>query len=121
MNDILLKLLEPENLNTIVGVIIGFLYITGRITRGQFIAEQMKFKGIIDGSEAKNVAVNDATKPITVIFDVLNAIPIVNTKIPIINVSVPELAKGLIQAPFGLVNDILHNIPFLGTNINNKK
>lgn len=115
--DILNKLLEPEVLEIIVTAIIGFLYITGRITRGQFVAEQMKYKGIIEPSAAKGVAVNDVTKPITVIFDILNAVPVVNTKLPLINMSVPDIAKGVIQAPVGLLSDILHNIPLLGTNI----
>lgn len=115
--EILNKLLEPEVLEIVLTSIIGFLYITGRITRGQFIAEQMKYKGLIKPCQAKSTAVEDVTKPITVIFDVLNTIPVVNTKIPLINVSVPDIAKGIIQAPVGMLNDLLHNIPFLGTRV----
>lgn len=116
--EILNRLLEPQNLQLIAELVIAFLYITGRITRGQFMAEQMKAKGIIESDQAKSVAVDSATKPITFVFDLLNMVPVLNSKVPVINMSIPDMGKSLIQGPIGLISDILHNIPLLGTNIN---
>jgi hypothetical protein len=111
------KLLEPEVRELLLTSLIGFLYITGRITRNQFMAEQMKSKGVIDKQEAKAAAVEGFTKPVTIVLDVLDYIPILNTRIPLINQSIPGLAKSIIQAPVGLISDILHNLPWLGTRV----
>ena len=81
------------------------------------MAEQMKSKGFIDKQEAKAAAVEGFTKPVTIVLDVLDYIPILNTRIPLINQSIPGLAKSIIQAPVGLINDILHNLPLLGTRV----
>lgn len=111
------KLAEKDVMDIIVSCIIGFLYVSGRITRGQFVAEQMKFKGRISREEAKQVAVDNVTRPITIVFDILDSIPIINTKIPGLGFSVPGAAKVIFQAPFGLASDFLHNFPIFGTRV----
>lgn len=111
------KILDQQTLLLILEILTVVLYLTGRITKGQFIAEQKKRKGIIKTRDAKKEAVNAVTKPVTVIFDVMDEIPVVNTKLPVINMSVPILAKSIIQAPIGIISDILHNAPIFGSNI----
>jgi hypothetical protein len=114
------KLLEPEVREILLTSLIGFLYITGRITRNQFMAEQMKSKGFIGKQEAKATAVEGVTKPITVILDVLDYIPILNARLPFVNQSIPGITKSIIQLPIGLISDILHNFPLLGTRVKTK-
>ena len=111
------KLFEPEVIEMLLTTLIGIMYLTGRITRHQFIAEQMKTKGRIYKQEAKETAVEGVTKPVTILLDVLDYIPVLNTRIPFINQSIPRLAKGLIQAPVGLISDLLHNLPLFGTRV----
>jgi hypothetical protein len=111
------KLAEKEVLDIIISVVIGYLYVSGRITRGQFVAEQMKYKGMIQREDAKKAAVDNITRPVTVIFDVMDAIPVVNTKIPGLGLSLPGVAKVIFQAPFGLASDFLHNFPVFGTRV----
>ena len=47
------QFIEPEVLNQVLGSVALVLYLTGRITRKQFMAEQKKQKGIILPKEAK--------------------------------------------------------------------
>lgn len=127
MLDIINTLFDHEKLDAIFTIVIAILYLTGRITKGQFIAEQSKAKGIIRGtsdeikSSAKQLAINSALTPLTAVFDVLDAIPVVNSKLPVINQSVPGMGKSIIQtvvgAPIGLISDILINIPFVGSKV----
>lgn len=119
--DIVQRLLEVDNLKLIIELVFAYMYISGRITKGQFIAEQMKVKGMISPDEAKSTAVESATKPVTVVFDLLNMVPILNIKLPILGLSLPDIGKGLVQAPIGVLSDILHNIPLIGTNIKGEK
>lgn len=116
----LTKLVDPEIIQTILFVIIGTQYLFGRITKKQFIIEQKKAKGLIKKEDAKTEMAKSVLGPIALPLDMLNYIPIVNTRIPGINKSVPDIVKEVIASPFGLLGDILHNIPFGGTNVKEK-
>lgn len=114
MESLLIKLMEPNTLQLISEIIILALYLTGRITKAQLIAEQLKAKSPMASEDAKKLAVDKATVPLTFIFDALNQIPVLNTQLPFVKASVPELGKTLVQFPFGILNDILFNTPIFG-------
>lgn len=118
---ILQKLADPDFQVWLFGCLSAVLYLTGRITKQQFIAEQMKAKGVIAKDEAKEQAVSGVAKPITTIIGLLNYLPLVGTKLPVLNKSVPDVINTIIETPIGLLGDILHNLPVVGTNINNKQ
>lgn len=115
-------LLKPEILQTLViilAILNSILYLTNRITKAQFMAEQMQVHSLLNpGQTKKQVAMDQTTKPLTFIFDMLDQVPIINTKIPIVNTSVPGLVKTIIQFPIGALSDILHNAPFIGSKVN---
>jgi hypothetical protein len=120
MQEIISKLSEPEVVMWLLGCLSSILYLTGRITKKQFIAEQKKQKGLIGKWEAKNSAASEVVKPITKVIKLLNYVPVVNTKIPIINKSIPDVATILLEGPIGFLGDLLHNTPGIGTNVNKK-
>lgn len=118
MHDIIMKLLDQGTLTLILEILTIVLYLTGRITKKQFETEQLKSAGTIQPSDAKETAVDLVTKPVTIVFDFLNQVPIVNSKLPFLNVSIPDIGKSIVQYPIGILNDALHNFPIFGTNIN---
>lgn len=118
MHNIIMKLLEQETLTLILEILTIVLYLTGRITKKQFETEQLKSAGNIQPSKAKETAVDLVTKPVTIVFDLLNEVPIINSKLPFLNVSVPDIGKSIVQYPIGILNDVLHNFPIFGTNVN---
>mgnify|MGYP007090457637 CR=1 FL=1 len=82
MHDIIMKLLDQGTLTLILEILTIVLYLTGRITKKQFETEQLKSAGTIQPSDAKETAVDLVTKPVTIVFDLLNQVPIVNSKLP---------------------------------------
>ncbi len=111
------KLLEPEVLNTVLSILSLVLYLIGRITRQQFVAEQMKSKGMISKEEAKPVMADNVIGVVGSALDLIDAIPVINTRLPVVNASIPTLAKNILTSAVGLLGDILHNIPVVGTNV----
>jgi len=118
IQELIKKLLEPDVLNQVFGTGLLVLYLLGRITKNQFIAEQMKIKGLIEKDDAKKQMVQNVLGPGNLIFEILNLLPIINTKIPAIQLSVPDILQRICWSSIGLIGDILHNFPGIGTNIN---
>ncbi|MFC1616782.1 hypothetical protein ACFL2K_01020 [Candidatus Margulisiibacteriota bacterium] len=114
------KIMEPESISQILGVVIFISYLMGRITKKQFVAEQMKVKGLIDKSQAKRTMEKSVLGPINGLFEVLNFVPGINKKLPVVNLSVPEVLQNVSCGSIGFIGDILHNFPGFGTNINKK-
>jgi|GEM_PF-6528299 len=117
LSEILQKVQEPETFKAIVGVISLVLYLSGRITKQQFVVEQEKAKGITAKENAKDAMVQKVLGPIGPILDAVDQIPLVNTKIPVLNTSIPSLAKDILSGAIGLFGDILHGSPGKGTNV----
>lgn len=117
MDELISRLLDPE---VILSAITIILYLCGRITKKQLIAEQEKQKGLISKDKAKDSVKKNVAKPLTGIINLLNYVPGLSAKIPLINKSIPDVAINLIEAPVGFLSDILHNLPFIGTNVNKK-
>lgn len=111
------QFIEPEVLNQVLGSVALVLYLTGRITRKQFMAEQKKQKGIILPKEAKKVVANEVSGVVGKAFDLVDKVPVVNKKLPLINMSVPQLAKGIVTGPLGLLSDIILNAPVVGNKV----
>lgn len=118
VQEIISRILEPGVIEKLKWGLIAFFYVIGRITKSQFMAEQAQVHGELDINQTKkDFAVNIATGPATFIFDILNQIPVINTKIPFLNVSIPDIGKTVIQWPIGVASDVLHNAPIIGSNI----
>lgn len=117
MLETLQKIAEPETMNTILGSVALFLYLTGRITKKQFIAEQKKQKGMILPKEAKKVVAEEVSGVVGKAFDLIDKVPVINKKLPLINMSVPKIAKGVVTGPLGLLSDIIFNTPVLGNKV----
>jgi hypothetical protein len=114
MNELLNLISDPKV------VIILFLYLTKRITAKQFEAEQKKARGLIAIWEAKDDAAQNVVKPITACIKLLNYVPGINIKIPFVNKSAPDLVSSVLEGGAGILGNVLHNIPFIGTNINKR-
>lgn len=112
------KLLEPETLVIILQIVIGILYLTGRITKSQFIIEQKKAQNRVTKTkrETRRAAAEHAVLPITTTLTLLDQLPILNTKLPFINASIPTIAKNVVVAPIEVISDIIFNFPLFGNN-----
>ncbi len=117
MLEIIQKMTEPESLNTILSAIALFLYLTGRITKKQFMAEQKKSKGIILPREARNDVSNEMLGVIGTVINGLDKVPVLNTKLPLLKRSLPQIAKFMVTGPLGILSDIVFNIPVIGNKV----
>lgn len=114
METLISKVSDPEVFKLILESVAVVLYLTGRITKAQLLTEQIKAKSPMASSDAKSMAVDKASLPLTFIFDALDQIPVINTKIPGLNASLPQTAKTIVQFPFGVLNDLIFNTPIFG-------
>jgi hypothetical protein len=111
------KFLDPDVLSTIWLTVALIFYLLGRITKKQFMVEQLKAKTFLTPGVAKDRMVEMVTRPLTFIFDFLNLVPVIKTKLPLVELSVPSLFKWVVQLPIGFIGDLLHNLPVIGTKV----
>lgn len=119
MIDFLNRLSEPDTLLIIFQILIAVLYLTGRITKAQFMTEQESISARIrpTSKEKKEMAVDNTLGPIAVVLDVADHIPVINTKLPIVNDSVPGIVRKVLGAPVGILSDLLMNMPLFGSKV----
>ena len=118
MEIIFKKVLEPEVLAQIMIGFNLFLYVIGRITKKQLIAEQMKSKQGLKKEKAKDFVAEASLGVIHSALDTLDKVPVLNTKLPLIKLSVPSIAKLVAKAGAGGLSDFIFNFPGLGANVN---
>lgn len=109
--------IDQDILNQAMGTIILILFITGRITKKQFKAEQKKIKGMIPSSQCKSDMEEEVIGIIGKGLDLADKVPGLNFRIPLINQSIPKIAKGLLKGTVGILGDVMHNAPVVGTNV----
>lgn len=108
------KILEPE---VLLGIVTTFLYITGRISKKQFVVEQKKAKGMIPKTSARQEMEKEVVGVVGKVLDVADMVPGINARLPIINKSVPKLAKGLLSGCVGLIGDVMYHAPLIGSKV----